>query len=257
MDHAMHHAAPGGTLIAENGYRLVLPATIVDAGRREVTFTIVDPAGVPVTAVVAQHEKDLHLIAVRRDLTGFQHVHPVRDEHGTWHVDLDLTPGAWRLIADAVPAAADGGLTLGADLLVAGAFDPAPVPRASTTTVVDGYTVTLDGELVVGGHQQLTFTVEVDGAPVVDLDPYLAAYGHLVALRVGDLAYLHVHPDGEPGDGLTVAGPQITFLAGAPAAGVYRLYLDFQHDAVVHTAEFTVVATESASADHPAHHHHH
>jgi hypothetical protein len=78
--------------------------------------------------------------------------------------------------------------------------------------------------------------------PVTDLQPYLAAYGHLVVLRQGDLAYLHVHPDGEPGDGRTKAGPNIVFYAEVPSAGTYRLYLDFKHGDVVRTAEFTVVA---------------
>ncbi|MEV6492826.1 hypothetical protein AB0M20_30025 [Actinoplanes sp. NPDC051633] len=68
-----------------------------------------------------------------------------------------------------------------------------------------------------------------DGKPVTDLQPYLGAYGHLVALRHGDLAYLHVHPDGTPGDGRTAAGPGIIFHADVPSAGAYRLYLDFQH----------------------------
>jgi hypothetical protein len=76
--------------------------------------------------------------------------------------------------------------------------------------------------------------------PVTDLQPYLAAYGHLVALREGDLAYLHVHPEGTPGDGKTAAGPGIGFVAEVPSAGGYRLFLDFQHDGVVRTAEFTV-----------------
>ena len=61
-----------------------------------------------------------------------------------------------------------------------------------------------------------------------------------VALRAGDLAYLHVHPAGEPGDGVTAAGPAITFFAVVPSAGHYRLYLDFQHQGVVRTAAFTV-----------------
>lgn len=36
----------------------------------------------------------------------------------------------------------------------------------------------------------------------------LAVYGAgpLVVLREGDPAYLHVHPDGAPGDGVTEAG---------------------------------------------------
>jgi hypothetical protein len=113
--------------------------------------------------------------------------------------------------------------------------------------VVDGYEVQLTGDLVAGQASPLTLTVRKDGQPVTDLQPYLAAYGHLVALRDGDLAYLHVHPEGAPGDGRTAAGPEIDFVAEVPSAGTYRLFLDFQHDGVVRTAEFTA-ATSGAGA---------
>jgi hypothetical protein len=112
--------------------------------------------------------------------------------------------------------------------------------------VVDGYEVQLTGDLVAGQASPLTLTVRKDGQPVTDLQPYLAAYGHLVALRDGDLAYLHVHPEGAPGDGRTAAGPEIDFVAEVPSAGTYRLFLDFQHDGVVRTAEFTA-ATSGAN----------
>jgi hypothetical protein len=82
--------------------------------------------------------------------------------------------------------------------------------------------------------------VSRNGRPVTDLQPYLEAYGHLVALRDRDLAYLHVHPAGSPGDGTTAPGPGITFYATAPSNGAYRLFLDFRHDDQVRTAEFTV-----------------
>jgi hypothetical protein len=91
-----------------------------------------------------------------------------------------------------------------------------------------------------GRGSPVNLTVSKDGAPVTDLQPYLAAYGHLVALREGDLAYLHVHPEGAPGDGRTPAGPRIQFIAEVPTEGSYRLFLDFQHNGVVRTAEFTV-----------------
>lgn len=105
-----------------------------------------------------------------------------------------------------------------------------------------------------GEASDLTLAVSRDGRPVTDLQPYLAAYGHLVALRVGDLGYLHVHPEGEPGDGVTEPGPEITFAATAPTAGTYRLYLDFQHNDTVRTAEFTVRTGETTRDGDHAHH---
>lgn len=91
--------------------------------------------------------------------------------------------------------------------------------------------------------RQLTLTVREDGSPVTDLQPYLAAFGHLVVLRAGDLAYVHVHPNGEPGDGVTAPGPDITFHTVAPGPGVYRLFLDFKHRGTVRTAAFTLPTT--------------
>jgi hypothetical protein len=108
---------------------------------------------------------------------------------------------------------------------------------------VGEYEVAVDGDLVAGQPCTLTLTVRRNGQPVTALEPYLAAYGHLVAMRVGDLAYLHVHPVGEPGDGVTAAGPQVRFFAQTPTEGSYLLYLDFQVDGQVHTAEFEVSAS--------------
>jgi hypothetical protein len=199
------------------------------------------------TSYATTHDKDLHLIVVRRDLSGFQHVHPTLDPQGTWSAKVDLEPGVWRVFADFDPAGDDGAVTLGTDLFVPGPLAPQPLPAPSTTARVDGYTVTLDGSLTPGADSRLTLSVSRDGTPVSDLQPYLAAYGHLVALRQGDLAYLHVHPDGSPGDGRTTSGPDIVFHTTAPSAGTYRLYLDFKHEGVVRTAELTVVAGKEAS----------
>jgi hypothetical protein len=236
---------PGGLLVSEGGYTLdVDPPDLPAASATPVPFRILGPDGQPVTTYDESHDEDLHLIAVRRDLTGFQHVHPDLAPDGTWSTPLYLTPGSWRLFADFDPAGDDPALTLGTDVAVAGHHDPQPLPEPSTTAEVDGYTVTLDGQLVPGQESALALSVSRDGQPVTDLQPYLAAYGHLVALRDGDLAYLHVHPAGEPGDGTTQPGPDITFYATAPSAGDYRLFLDFRHGDVVRTAEFTVRAGE-------------
>ncbi|MEU5402868.1 hypothetical protein ABZ348_26630 [Streptomyces sp. NPDC005963] len=242
-------ARPGGLSVSESGYTLEFDSTILSTGVQTITFRVTGPDGQPVTEFTPEHEKTMHMIAVRRDTAGFQHVHPVMDEQGTWSVELTLEPGSWRFFADIHPTGHSGTLTLGIDASVAGPYDPQPLPEDTRTAHVDKYTVTLGGELVPGEASSLTLTVSQDGRPVTDLQPYLAAYGHLVALRVGDLGYLHVHPEGAPGDGITEAGPEITFMAVAPSGGTYRLYLDFQHNDVVRTAEFTVLTTPGAASD--------
>ena len=242
---------PGGLMVSQDGYTLRLADRFLPAGAQvPLRFQILGPDGAPVTAYRTEHDKDLHLIAVRRDLSSFQHVHPVLDADGTWSVPVNLSAaGDYRVFADFTPTGHDGGLTLGADLAVPGTYQPVPLPEpAAIAQVVDGYQVTLAGDLVPGQASELTLTVSKDGAPVTDLQPYLAAYGHLVALRAGDLAYLHVHPAGEPSDGLTPAGPGITFYATAPSTGDYRLFLDFRHAGVVRTAEFTLHAGENPGA---------
>ncbi|GAA0916455.1 hypothetical protein GCM10009558_026150 [Virgisporangium aurantiacum] len=231
---------PGGLQVSEAGYRLVPETTALPAGTTaEFRFRILGPDGAPVTGYTPTHEKDLHLIVVRRDLSGFQHVHPSRTADGLWSIPLTVAdPGQYRVFADFQPAGRDKGLTLGVDVPAAGDYRVRPLPAPGRAFDVDGYRVELAGTLQPGTSSKLTLTVTKDGRPVTDLQPYLGAYGHLVALRDGDLAYLHVHPEEA-----TTAGPDVTFYAEVPSAGAYRLYLDFQHAGKVRTAEFTAVTS--------------
>ncbi len=244
---------PGGLASSRGGYTLTpTDPTLTTGTSDDFTFRITGPDGAPVTAFEVEHDKRMHLIVVRRDTTGFQHVHPAMDAQGNWRVPLTVpAAGSYRAFADFTPTGGEG-TTLGVDVVAPGAFEP--VTHVPTRTAqVDGYTVNLTGDLVPGQASPLTLIVSKDGRPVSDLQPYLAAYGHLVALREGDLAYLHVHPDGAPGDGRTPAGPEIRFVTEVPSAGTYRLFLDFQHADVVRTAEFTV-PTGTATAAPPAGH---
>lgn len=234
--------APGGLAASAGGYTLEPGATSFAPGMpQEFRFHITGPDGETVRRFDVEHDKRMHLIVVRRDTASFQHVHPVMDVDGTWRIPLTLPDaGSYRAFADFVPVGGQA-QTLGTDLAVAGQFTPVE-HRFSRTAAIDGYEVELDGQLIPGRSSKLTLSVSKDGRPVTDLQPYLAAYGHLVALREGDLAYLHVHPDGEPGDGHTRPGPQIVFYAEVPSAGDYRMFLDFQHAGTVRTAAFTVAA---------------
>jgi hypothetical protein len=235
---------PAGLQVTENGYTLDLLGDSVAAGPdAPVTFRILADDGAPVTSFDVAHDEDLHLVAVRRDLAGFQHVHPELGDDGVWTTTLDLTSGSWRLFADFVPSGDGENHILGADLAVPGPFEPDALPAPSATAQVDGYTVVLTGALEAGRETELQLSVSRDGVPVTDLQPYLGSYGHLVVLRAGDLGYLHVHPLGEPGDPGVAPGPHVDFATTAPSAGTYRLFLDFKHGDVVRTAAFTVEVT--------------
>ncbi|WAZ19710.1 DUF748 domain-containing protein [Streptomyces cinnabarinus] len=244
-------AAAGGLQISEGGYTLDLKTPAVTARERDdLRFVIRDSGGRAVTAFQREHDKELHLIVASRDLVTYRHLHPTRAADGTWSTPVDLPrAGGYRVFADFTPAKKGAeNLTLGTDLGASGPYDPQPLPAVKATAEVDGYKVRLDGGLRPGASSELKLNVSRDGKPVTDLQPYLGAYGHLVALRSGDLAYLHVHPNGEPGDGKTEPGPGISFSATAPSTGTYRLFLDFKHEGKVRTAEFTVRAGGAAAA---------
>ena len=235
-------AHPAGLAISQEGYTLDLRTTVVDAARpAQLELVIEGPDDLPLTDYEVEHEKELHLVIVGRDLVDYAHVHPQRDERGTWTVTTPpLQPGSHRVYADFVPAGAEG-ITLAADLDVPGTRSATEPRQPSDGANVEGFDVQFEGELVAGTESELTLTVSREGQPVTDLEPYLGALGHLVAIREGDLAYLHVHPlDETEGAG----GPQVRFAVEVPTAGRYALFFDFSHGGVVRTA--SVLATANA-----------
>jgi len=230
---------PAGLGVSAAGYSLRLSPSQLQRGHaRELRFTI-EFDGQPVTGFDELHERRLHLIVVRRDGAEFQHLHPEMDAAGTWTVPVEFdAAGVYRAFADFSVEGEQQ--TLATDLFVSGGeFEARPFPAPQPLAETDGYGVRLAaGDPVAGEPAELDFTVSRDGRPVVDLAPYLGEKGHLVALREGDLAFLHVHPE----EGQEVAAEEIEFASTFPTPGRYRLYLQFKHEGTVHTAEFTVVA---------------
>jgi hypothetical protein len=231
---------PGGLAVAQGGYRLVVDSeSPAPHAESELRFRIVDGPGAPLTRYEQEHERDLHLIVVGRNLVDYAHLHPTLDAAGEWSVGLPaLAPGSYRVFADFRPAGGEA-LTLGVDLAVAGTVPPVDVPEPRSETDVDGYHVRVEGE-PRAGESTLAFMVRRGDEPV-RTDPYLGAAGHLVAIRDGDLAYLHVHPlDGD--------GDEIRFAAEFPSPGTYRLFLDFSHGGRVRTADFTVTVPDDSAS---------
>lgn len=231
-----------GLAVSSEGYSLVPVENRYQAGADQTfRFTIEGPDGHPVTDFEVQHEKDLHLIVVPRDLSSFQHLHPTRDAGGMWTAAADFSSGGtYRAYTDFKPAGHQAALTLGVDVAVAGEYRPQKLPVPNTVDTFDGYDVELSGSPTAGEAADLTFTVRRNGKEVTDLEPYLGAFGHLVTIRDGDLAYLHTHPHQEAKAGSS-GGPAIMFNTTLPSSGSYRLFLNFQHNGRVQTAAFTVV----------------
>ena len=229
-----------GLTLAASGFVLdTIEAPTETATEGVLSFRIRDAAGDPLTAYETAHGKQLHLIVVRSDGSGYRHAHPALDTAtGTWSIPWAWeAAGTYRVFADFT---AEGGTsaTLSRTVDVAGDVRPEPPSTTQSTAHVDGFDVSISGDLVAGQGSELTVEVTRDGAPVTALQPYLGAFGHLVALRDGDLAYLHVHAHGEEPEPDDLAGPTVTFTAQIPTAGRYLLYLDFQVDGEVHTARF-------------------
>ncbi|HEY6889798.1 MAG TPA: hypothetical protein VI300_18505, partial [Solirubrobacter sp.] len=209
--------------VAEGGLRLALASTSLPRGSAATLRFAIDDADGPVRDFEVTHEKQMHLIVVRRDGRGFQHLHPTLGADGTWSAPITLADaGAYRVFADFQRGGEPH--TLAADLTVDGAATYSPLPAPTTVTRTDGYTVTLNPR-----GSELAFAISKGGKSVTT-EPYLGAGGHLVALREGDLAFLHVHPTEEHG---------VAFEADLDTSTRYRLYLQFKHDGQVHTAEFT------------------
>jgi Cu+-exporting ATPase len=129
---------------------------------------------------------------------------------------------------------------------------PAPLAAGPRSVVVGGERVTLDGEIRAGTRSDLDFTVTdaETGRPVDDLQPYLAAAGHVIVMRGDGSTFSHAHAEVTDAGGRPVFalpgqtfGPELAVHAELPTAGTYRLWAQFRlSDGSVITAPFTVRA---------------
>src|SRR5918993_3526397 len=143
-----------GLAAADDGLRLVADSDSQQLGiETPYRFRVVDEDG-PVTDFDIEHTKPMHVIVVRRDFVGFQHLHPEIRDDGTWEIAVDLdAAGTYRVFADFV---IDGDKhTLGTDLFVGGDQVPQPLPHVDhVADAGDGYTVELEGEPVTGAESE-------------------------------------------------------------------------------------------------------
>lgn len=194
------------------------------------------------------HEKKMHLIMVSSDLAWFDHQHP---EYNGAGMDLTYTfpkGGNYLLYADYKPAGA-GHQVEKLPVTVSGATaKPVTFSAAKTTTNVDGYEVSLapaGGKWLTNTPLHITGTVKKGGKPldVNAFENYLGAKAHVVMVGLEEKGYEHVHPN--------VEGGSFDLHTQFAKPGIYRVWLQFQTEGKVHTADFVLKVEEGKSGEAP------
>jgi Cu+-exporting ATPase len=221
------------------------------------TATIVDAeTGEPIEDLVRSHEAWMHLIATREDLGSFAHVHPEpTGRAGELAVNVTFpTPGRYIVNTEFRQRGEMRDVHQRQLITVAGTI-PAPVSLAAgpRSTVIDGVRVELGGQARVGSPSDLhfEFTHAATGRPVDDLQPFLAAAGHVVVMRSDGTTFAHEHAEVEDDQGRTVFalpgqtfGPELDVHAEFDSPGTYQLWGQFRlADGEVLTVPFTVEAS--------------
>lgn len=221
----------------------------------EYQFSIIDDQGNTLKDFEVTHTKLMHVIAVRKDLQYFQHVHPEYDQVSGVFTLSELNfpdEGPYRIFADFVPdgnSAMDLPVTIFEDVTVGDMANYTPMALGSEeiNKTFDGYDVTLSSNepLISGTETALRFDLQKDGQSVTDLQEYLGALGHTVILREGSLDFIHAHPIDDVN---AVQDGIVDFMVTFPEAGSYKAFSQFQRDGVVFTTDFVVTVEEPTDA---------
>ena len=210
------------------------PAIVQPGHAATLTFRILDPkSGEPVTHFELVHERLMHLFLVSENLQYFLHDHPVLQADGSFQLRLSLPfGGMYRLLADFYPKGSVPRLAQ-QTLFVAGVSSPGNLSPSLEPSATENLTATLRLEPeqpLAGLETRLIYSLN----PSAGLEPYLGAWGHMLAVSEDLIDMLHVHPF------LADGGPTEQFNVVFPRPGRYRVWTQFQRHGVVNTTVFTV-----------------
>jgi len=207
-----------------DGYVLVNNADQPSASA--VALHVKAPDGQRVTDFTVTQGADLHVVLIRPDLSGFEHLTPDVGADGSFVVPVGH--GKWHIIVDAQPAGANAPIVLATNVDDEVEAKTISLPKPADTMKV--------GDLVVI-RNGLQFTVTGnDGGPAQGLEPYLGHPAQLIALRQTTLAYHHLLPAAS-----APTSPATFGFDGTLPSGTYRLFLQFGFGGAVQTAAFTMV----------------
>jgi hypothetical protein len=184
------------------------------------------------------HDRLHHLFVVNQDLEFFAHEHPRLGRDGVFHLELTLPrPGMYRLLSDfyprhGTPQLIENTLIVGGPSEAAPRWDSELRPKRAANLEVS--LATEPARPIAGTRTRLQFRVD----PADGLEPYLGAWGHLLAVSEDLVDMIHSHPF------LADGGPRLQFNVILPRPARYRIWAQFQRERVVNTARFDVTAVE-------------
>lgn len=202
-------------------------------------FRILDPRKETlVRKFELMHERLFHLFVISEDLSYFVHEHPEQLSNGEFLLELPLPYGGpHRVLTDFFPT--EGTPQMNAQTLyVAGPRNPGARPLAADLNPQEGENLrarmwTEPAQPLAGFKTLLFFELEGRTEPL-RLDPYLGAWGHMLAGSWDLVDMVHTHPF--IGDG----GPKMQFNLIFPRAGLYKVWVQFQNRGTVNTVAFTI-----------------
>jgi hypothetical protein len=197
-------------------------------------FRVTDPkTGTAVTRFDVVHEKLFHLFLVSQDLEFFAHEHPEAQPDGSFTFRGTLPKsGEYRVLCDFYPAGATPQM-IAKTIIVPGRAPRARLTENAAPKKAENLRVSMSmqpAQPLSGNKTMLFFQLD----PADGLEPYLGAWGHMLAASSDLVDMLHAHPAWQEG------GPKIQFNIIFPRPGLHRLWVQFQRRGVVNTAAFTV-----------------
>jgi hypothetical protein len=213
----------------------------------------------PIKKYQVEMTKKLHVIIVSEDFKTFLHIHPALTPAGHFLITQKFpAPGTYLIYADGLPNNLNHQVFR--FRLEVGHASPA-IPRTLPTTgkgvQVGPYEVDLSSLRIHAGRMEmLDIAILKNGAPAVDLHPYLGAPAHAVFLNAKDLSYVHVHPMSNDMMMMDMSKPMPDMPETASVssnmmlhialreAGTYKLWLQFRGAGdKLYVAEFTILAS--------------
>lgn len=226
------HAASSAQSDRMTRAELIAPADVTPGQPAVLSYRLSDAqTGAPIADVIDSHECPMHLIAVRRDLQGFQHIHPLpAGAAGEYRVGTAFPEPGTHLLSDEFTRAS-GATVVQRDALTVGAPGAGPTGLSEdlASKALGTIRVGLSGAsaLRAGQAERLTFRLEDAGTgqPIRDLQPYPGAPAHGVILSEDGTTFVDTH-----GEAVGAAASEPAAHAGAYGSADHQSG-DHQHAA--------------------------